>query len=125
MEFENNIPIYVQVINDIKKDLVNGLLTLGEKLPSGRNLALKYKINTNTANRIYKELEVEEICFTKRGLGTYVTVDGDKLIRIREEMASTLLDNFIDGMKNLGFSKEALIQMLEQKYNEKKYDRRV
>ncbi len=119
MEFENNIPIYVQVINDIKKDMVSGVINLGEKLPSGRDLALKYKINPNTANRIYKELEVEEICFTKRGLGTYVTEDGVKLKQIREEMATMLLDNFIDGMKNLGFTKEELFEILEQKCIEK------
>lgn len=119
MEFDNNIPIYIQVINDIKKDIINGILAMGEKLPSGRDLALKYQINPNTANRIYKELEAEEICFTKRGLGTYVTEDSDKVRRIREEMAVLLLDNFIDGMKNLGFSKEELFEVLEQKYNEK------
>lgn len=117
MEFENNIPIYVQVINDIKKDMVNGVLALGEKLPSGRELALKYKINPNTANRIYKELEAEEICYTKRGLGTYVTEDGEKLMMIREEMAVTLLDTFIEGMKNLGFTKEEVLKILEEKYN--------
>jgi GntR family transcriptional regulator len=116
MEFDNNIPIYVQVINDIKNDIVKGTLALGDKLPSGRDLAIKYQINPNTANRIYKELEAEEICFTKRGLGTFVTEDGEKLKSIREEMAESLLDNFIVGMKNLGFSKKEVIQLLEIKY---------
>jgi GntR family transcriptional regulator len=117
MEFDNNIPIYMQVMNDIKKDMVNGVLALGEKLPSGRDLALKYKINPNTANRIYKEMEAEEICYTKRGLGTFVTEDKDKLKSIREEMAGTLLQKFIEGMKQLGFSKEELIHLLSEKYN--------
>ncbi len=117
MEFDNNIPIYLQVINAIKRDMVNGVIALGEKLPSGRDLAFKYKINPNTANRIYKEMEAENVCFTKRGLGTYVTEDVDKLKKIREEMAGTLLDNFIEGMKQLGFTKEELIQLLEQKYD--------
>jgi len=117
MEFNNNIPIYIQVINEIKKDMVNGVLALGEKLPSGRELAYKYKINPNTANRIYKEMESEEICFTKRGLGTYVTEDVNKLKNIREEMASSLLEHFIEGMKQLGFTKEELIQLLEHKYD--------
>ncbi len=119
MEFNNNIPIYVQVIHDIKKDMVNGVLALGEKLPSGRELALKYKINPNTASRIYKEMETEEICYTKRGLGTYVTEDMSKLKSIREEMAGSLLDNFIEGMEQLGFTKEELIQLLEYKYETK------
>lgn len=117
MEFDNNIPIYIQVINDIKKDIINGALVLGEKLPSGRDLAYKYKINPNTANRIYKEMEAEEICYTKRGLGTFVTEDKEKLKNIREEMAGSLLDSFIEGMKQLGFTKEELIHLLEHKYD--------
>lgn len=117
MEFDNNIPIYVQVIGDIKKDIVNGSIVLGEKLPSGRELAFKYKINPNTASRIYKEMEAEEICFTKRGLGTYVTEDVKKIKQIREEMAGSLLDKCIEGMKQLGYTKEDLIDLLEEKFD--------
>lgn len=116
MEFNNNIPIYVQVIDDIKKDIIKGVLLPGEKLPSGRDLAYKYKINPNTANRVYKELEAEEVCFTKRGIGTYVTEDNEKLTVIKEEMAGQLLDKFIEGMKDLGFTKDELINMLQSKY---------
>lgn len=117
MKFENNIPIYIQVIEDIKKEIVTGKLALGDKLPSARDLALKYQINPNTAAKIYKELEMEDMCYTKRGLGTYVTEDGDKLMHIKKEMAKTLLDNFIIGMKNLGYSKEELIELLEEGYD--------
>jgi len=114
MEFDNNIPIYIQVINDIKKDIITGDLALGEKLPSGRDLALKYKINPNTANRIYNELELAQLCFTKRGIGTYVTLDVEKINCIREEMANSLLNNFMEGMKNLGFSKEEIIKIIQK-----------
>jgi DNA-binding transcriptional regulator YhcF (GntR family) len=117
MEFDNNIPIYIQVINDIKKDIVSGVLVLGEKLPSGRDLALKYKINPNTANRIYRELEAEELCFTKRGLGTFVTENHEKIKVIREEMADSFLTAFIEGIKNLGFSKEDVVNMIVNKYD--------
>lgn len=116
MEFDNNLPIYIQVINDIKNDIVKGTLMLGEKLPSGRDLALKYKINPNTSSRIYKELELMELCYTKRGLGTYVTEDDSKVKEIREEMAETLLETFIKGMKDLGIGKEEVIKLLEEKY---------
>lgn len=116
MEFNNNIPIYVQVIYDIKKDIVKGVLLPGDKLPSGRDLAYKYKINPNTANRVYKELEAEEVCFTKRGIGTYVTEDNEKLTVIKDEMAGALLDKFIEGMKDLGFTKDELISMLQNRY---------
>lgn len=120
MEFDNNMPIYLQVIRELKKDIINGVLGLGDKLPSGRELALKYQINPNTANRIYKEMEIEEVCFTKRGLGTFVTEDGDKLNQIRNEMAESLLVNFVAGMAELKFDKEEVIALIEEKYDNPK-----
>ena len=67
MEFENNIPIYIQVINQIKKDIITGKLPMGAKLPSTRELAVLYHINPNTAGRGYKEMELQNMCYTKRG----------------------------------------------------------
>ncbi len=118
MEFDNNIPIYIQVIQDIEKDIITGKLGLGEKMPSGRDLALKYKINPNTASRIYKELEAQAICFTKRGLGTFVTEDGARVEQIRKDMANDLLEQFISGMDKLGIQKAEILAMLEEKYLE-------
>ena len=74
MEFENNIPIYIQVINQIKKDIITGKLPMGAKLPSTRELAVLYHINPNTAGRVYKEMELQNMCYTKRGLGTFVRI---------------------------------------------------
>jgi GntR family transcriptional regulator len=120
MEFDNNMPIYIQVIHDIKKDIVTGVLGLGDRMPSGRDLALKYKINPNTASRIYRELEGQEICFTKRGLGTFVTEDGEKVNQIRKGMADELLEQFISGMSRLGLPKNEIFLLLEEKFQ--KYD---
>ena len=116
MEFDHKVPIYIQVIRDIKIAIIKGQIGLGEKLPSGRDLALQYKINPNTSSRIYKELEQEGITFTKRGLGTFVTEDQQKLIEIREELSEGLFDNFIFGMKEIGYQKDEVIEMLNKKY---------
>lgn len=123
MEFDNNIPIYIQVIHDIKKDIVTGVLGLGDKMPSGRDLALKYKINPNTASRIYRELEGQEICFTKRGLGTFVTEDGKKVDQIRKDMADELLEQFISGMSQIGLQKNEIFLLLEEKFQKYGADR--
>jgi DNA-binding transcriptional regulator YhcF (GntR family) len=117
MEFDNNIPIYIQVINDIKREMVAGILGLGDKLPSARDLALKYKINPNTAARIYKELEAEQLCYTKRGLGTYITEDVEVIKGIKNEMADNLLANFITGMNQLGYTKEEIINLVQNKFD--------
>lgn len=116
MEFDHKLPIYIQVIRNIKIAIIKGEIGLGEKLPSGRELALQYQINPNTSNRIYRELEQEGLSFTKRGLGTFVTEDRQKLIEIREEFSQELLDNFISGMKEIGYQKEEVIEILNKKY---------
>lgn len=115
MEFNNTMPIYVQVIRSIKKDMIHGRLNLGDKLPSARDLAIQYQINPNTVSRIYRELELMELCFTKRGIGTYVTEDESKLSVIRKEMADEVVMAFLQEMKELGFTKDELTKIIEEK----------
>ncbi len=113
MEFKNNIPIYLQVIEDIKNRIVLGEVALGEKLPSTRELALQYKINPNTAVRVYNEMEAEGYVFTKRGLGTFVTEDADKFVSIKEQMVHSYREEFMQGMLRLGISKPDIMRLIE------------
>ena len=120
MEYNSALPIYLQVANVIKRDIVTGKLELGEKLPSVRELAVAYTINPNTVSRVYKELELEDVCFTRRGMGTFVTQDPEKVKTMKREMAGTLIYEFLEGMKQLGFTQEEAIKVLEQsEYREK------
>lgn len=118
MEYDNNIPIYLQVINRIKKDMIQGNLPMGEKLPSTRELAVQYQINPNTAVRVYKEMEQQHMCYTKRGLGTFVTEDPAVLLEMRASMARELLNSFVQEMKELGFSKQELITDISTRFDE-------
>lgn len=112
MDFKNNIPIYLQVINDIKHKISLGELKLGEKLPSTRELAVKYQINPNTAVRVYSDMEGEGLCFTKRGLGTFVTEDEEKYLSVKKEMANEYVETFAENMRGLGLDIEAMIELL-------------
>lgn len=123
MEFNNKMPIYLQVIQEIKKEIVKGHIKLGEKLPSARELAMQYQINPNTSNRVYREIEQMQLCFTKRGLGTYVTEDKNKLIEIQLEMANEVIDVFIQEMNDLGYSKDKVMSIINEKYETVKGER--
>ena len=114
MEFKSNIPIYLQVIDDIKHKVVDGSIKLGDKLPSTRELAVQYQINPNTAVRVYNEMESMGLCFTKRGLGTYFSESEGLLMQIKEEMSKDVLEEFIEGMKNLGYTPEEMIREVEK-----------
>ena len=114
MEYNSSLPIYLQAANSIKRDIVTGKLSPGEKLPSVRDLAVEYTINPNTVSRVYKELEQEGVCFTRRGMGTFVTEDSGKVQQLKEEMAGALIREFLEGMEQLGFSRVEAIRILEE-----------
>ena len=119
MEYNSSLPIYLQVANLIKRDIVTGKRELGEKLPSVRELAVSYTINPNTVSRVYKELEMEGVCFTRRGMGTFVTENPKKVKSMKEEMAGALIREFLEGMQQLGFTRAEAIRILEEKDKEK------
>ena len=119
MEYNTSQPIYLQVMDAIKRDIVTGKLQPGDKLPSVRDLAILYTINPNTVSRVYKELEAEGVCFTRRGMGTFVTEEKKKVQMMKEKMAQTLISEFLEGMKQLGFTQNEAIQALEKENQQK------
>ncbi|MDD6615856.1 MAG: GntR family transcriptional regulator [Lachnospiraceae bacterium] len=120
MEFNPALPIYLQVTTAIKRDIVTGELAPGEKLPSVRDMALRYTINPNTVGRVYKELESEGVCFTRRGMGTFVTEDPEKVEQVKEEMVQELSHQFLEGMKRLGIPPEEAVDRIRSLYEKER-----
>ncbi len=112
MEYNTGAPIYLQVINELKKKMVKGELKPGEKMPSSRDLAVEYKVNQNTAARIYREMEMQGWCFTRRGIGTFVSEEENMFQDLKKEMASELLKNFMHEMSGLGYKKDDIIDQI-------------
>jgi len=113
MEFNNNIPIYIQVMEKIKQEIVTSRLKPGDKMPSSRDYSVELGINFNTVARVYKEMEMEELLFTKRGLGTFVTESSDRIERLRLEMAKKQIELFVSGMRQIGYTKKDMIKFIE------------
>ena len=113
MEFNNNIPIYIQVMEKIKQEIITGKLKPGDKMPSSRDYSNELGINFNTVARVYKEMEMEEILFTRRGLGTFITEAPERIDNLRYEMAKKQIETFIKGMKQIGYTKEDMIRLIE------------
>ena len=114
MEYSTGAPIYLQVINELKKKMVKGELKPGEKMPSSRDLAVEYKVNQNTAARIYREMEMQGWCFTRRGIGTFVSEEENMFRDLKKEMASELLKNFMHEMSGLGYKKDDIIDQIAE-----------
>lgn len=116
--FDDKTPIYVQIMNMIKKQIITKELREGEKLASVRDLSTELKVNPNTIQRAYKELEREGLAFTQRGMGTFVTEDKKILYNLKKDTAKEVMDKFIEGMEYLGFSSEEIIDMVSKSLKE-------
>ncbi len=114
IDFSENIPIYIQIMNAIKKEIVIGKLKGGDKLSSVREMADELKVNPNTVQRAYQELEREGVTYTQRGMGTFITDDGSKVLDIKREMSRDMIYYFIQGMKDLGFKNEEIVNVITE-----------
>ena len=114
MEFKNSSPIYLQIIDNIKQDIIVGKLKAGQKMPSVRELAGTMKVNPNTIQRVYQELDRENITFTKRGMGTYLSNKEKMISSLKKEISGKIIHNFITGMNRLGFSDNKIIGILQE-----------
>lgn len=114
MKFNDNLPIYLQIMNLIKKRIIIGELKEGEKLASVRELSTELKVNPNTIQRSYQELEREDLVFTQRGMGTFVTEDKKIIYELKNNMAATIVGEFLKNMKSLGFSEKEIISLINE-----------
>jgi len=113
-EFDNNIPIYVQLVEQMKIYIISGKLTPGERLPSVRDLALQSKVNPNTMQKALTELEELKLVYTERTNGKYVTDDINLINKYKNEYALCLSKKYFNDMKMIGYSKEDTINYLKE-----------
>lgn len=111
-EFDNNSPIYMQIVEKIKFLIISGRLNLGSKLPSVRELASEAKVNPNTIQKALSELEEMGLIFTERTNGKYVTLDGELIMDYKKVFADELSEKYVKSMQELGFSKLEIMKHL-------------
>ena len=111
--FDNNIPIYIQLLEYLKIYLISGIFKSGEKLPSVRDFAKTFKVNPNTMQKALAELESMKLIYTERTNGKYVTNDTKLIEKLKDEYAVTLAKSYFNGMKKIGLGKADSIKYLE------------
>ena len=111
--FDNNIPIYIQLLEYMKIYLISGIFKCGEKLPSVREFAAIFKVNPNTMQKALNELESLNLIYTARTNGKYVTNDINLIEKLKDEYAITLAKSYFQGMKKIGLGKADSIKYLE------------
>ncbi len=115
---EDNMPIYMQIMNRIREAIASGELAAGDKVPSVREFASEFEVNPNTMQRALMELEREGILVSERAIGRFVTDDRSKIDAMRRESGSRATDTFIRQMTDLGFSEEEMLDFFRERYGE-------
>lgn len=111
-------PVFIQIMEKLKQDIVTGLYSPGDKLPSVRDLAGEAAVNPNTMQRAFSELEREGLVYTKRTNGRFITEDLKLIDQLKEQMALDAITGFLSSMQQLGFSKRETLALIEETLKE-------
>lgn len=112
-QFDNERPIYTQLLEQIRFLIIAGLYPAGSKLPSVRDLASEASVNPNTMQRALAELERSGLIYSQRTSGRFVTEDGDLIKKMKESIGKEKIITFLHEMEQLGYTtaeSAALIQ---------------
>src|SRR5690625_2072409 len=116
IKFDNRDPVYVQVVRHFKEQIAIGKLEPGQEIPSRRELANQLKINPNTAQRAYKEMEEEGLIHTERNFPSTITKDEKILGGVREELLLTAVDTFLQAVRPINVPLDELVSIVKKKY---------
>lgn len=112
--FDNERPIYIQLVEMIRTQIVSGKYKKGQKLPSVRELALTMNVNPNTMQKALVELENEKLIYTERTNGKYVTEDEKLIEKAKKELAKEKVNNYLNSMESIGISYNLAVKYLQE-----------
>jgi DNA-binding transcriptional regulator YhcF (GntR family) len=123
VKFNNRDPVYLQVIRNFKEKIANGELVPGDEIPSRRELANMLKINPNTAQRAYKEMEEQGLIHTEKNHPSKITTDMKILGMVREELLVEAVDTFVASVRSINVPVDELLNLIKTKYAENNDDK--
>lgn len=111
--FNSDAPIYAQLVDQITLRVVTAVYLPGQRLPSVRELAVEAGVNPNTMQRALAELERENLVFSQRTSGRFVTEDIQMIEDAKRAIAADRVENFLKAMDQLGFEKEEILSLIQ------------
>ena len=125
IDFRSRKPIYEQIIDAIKEQVITGMLKPDEQIASIRQLTANLGINPNTIQKAYAELERQGIIYNLVGRGTFVTPDIDKIINEKRDEILVHIKSAFENAKSINIEKENIETILNDVYSEKQNQKGV
>lgn len=114
-EFSNSVPIYIQLVEAIKLQIISGQIKAGEKLNSVRDLAEEAGVNPNTMQRALAELEREDLIYSVRTSGRFVNEDKGIIKKMKSELAIKKIDILFEALYKLGYTQDEISTIILEK----------
>jgi len=112
----DGVPIYLQIVKQVKYLVASGLLAPGDQLPTVRRLASDLLVNPNTVARAYRRLESEGVLVTRRGSGVFVSNAGSPLAGIqKKKILSERIDVLLAEARQMGITLDELVRLLRKR----------
>lgn len=113
---DSDRPIFLQIVEHIKLDIVSGVMPPGMRVPSVRELASDASVNPNTMQRALSELERLGLMRTERTSGRYITEDRQMIDDLKNDLAASGVESFVSQMKKLGLTQDEIIKLIKEKF---------
>ncbi len=113
-EFKNGIPIYLQIIDQIKRQIVSGELAPGSRIPAVRDLAKEAGVNPNTMQRALTQLEQEGLLYTQRTSGRFVTQEEEIMKQTRMQLSDEYIAELFKHLQQLGLSRDDIVEAVSE-----------
>ena len=114
IQFDKRLPVYEQIIDYVKKQIVSGEWELGKELPSRREFAIQLQVNPNTVQREFREMEEMGLISTGNNVMSRVTDNPELIGQLKQEMLQEAIQIFADSIYPLHVSNEEVMEQLEQ-----------
>ncbi|MDF2925979.1 MAG: GntR family transcriptional regulator [Paenibacillaceae bacterium] len=114
--FNNRDPVYMQVVRYFKEEIATGRLKAGQEIPSRRELAGILKINPNTAQKAYKEMEEQGLIRTEGNSPSRIAAEEQVLSVIREELIKEAVHTFIASVRSIDVPVSELLEIVKEAY---------
>ena len=113
-QIDNNRPVYIQLVEQLKVKIISGEIELDSKLDSVRSLAADAMVNPNTMQKALAELEREGFVYSKRTSGRFVTNNKELIEKERKNLVKDNVKKTLDTLINLGYTNEEILNLVEE-----------
>ncbi|MDY5210934.1 GntR family transcriptional regulator [Intestinibacter sp.] len=113
-QIDNNKPVYIQLVEQLKMKIISGEIELDSKLDSVRSLAAEAMVNPNTMQKALTELEREGFVYSKRTSGRFVTNDKELIDTQRKKLVKENVKKSLETLINLGYTDDEIINLVQE-----------